>query len=96
VAEGEGEMTGMLSAMEYPHWLMVAGAVLVVVGFIGFAFHRNNAERISDNPEQTSPNDEANRARPNGNGLSRPIPSERLMAARASVSAAAGLKAKGK
>ena len=25
----------MLSAMQYPHWLMVAGAVLVVLGFIG-------------------------------------------------------------
>jgi hypothetical protein len=70
--------------MQYPHWLMVVGAVLVVIGFIGFAFHRNKAERISDNP------------RPNGNGLSRPTPSERLTAARASVSAAAGLKAKGK
>jgi preprotein translocase subunit Sss1 len=31
----------MFSAMEYPHWLMVAGAVLVVVGFIGFAFRQN-------------------------------------------------------
>jgi hypothetical protein len=31
----------MLSAMEYPHWLMVAGAVLVVLGFIGFAFRQN-------------------------------------------------------
>jgi hypothetical protein len=31
----------MLSAMEYPHWLMIAGAVLVVPGFIGFAFHKN-------------------------------------------------------
>jgi preprotein translocase subunit Sss1 len=31
----------MLSAMEYPHWLMVAGAVLVVLGFIGFAFSQN-------------------------------------------------------
>jgi hypothetical protein len=81
--------------MQYPHWLMVVGAVLVI-GFFGFAFHRNNAERISDNPEQTSPNDEANGARPNGNGLSRPTPSERLTAARASVSAAAGLKRKGK
>jgi preprotein translocase subunit Sss1 len=30
----------MLSAMEYPHWLMVAGAVLVVVGVIGFAFSK--------------------------------------------------------
>jgi hypothetical protein len=30
--------------MQYPHWLMVAGAVLVVVGFIGFALQKNNAE----------------------------------------------------
>jgi hypothetical protein len=82
--------------MQYPHWLMVVGAVLVVIGFIGFAFHRNNAARISDNPEQTSPNDEANRARPNGNGLSRPTPSERLTAARASVSAARRAEDEGK
>jgi hypothetical protein len=34
----------MLSAMEYPHWLMVAGAVLVVLGFIGVAFSRNGTE----------------------------------------------------
>ena len=27
--------------MEYPHWLMVAGAVLVVFGFIGFAFRQD-------------------------------------------------------
>jgi hypothetical protein len=83
--------------MQYPHWLMVVGAVLVVVGFIGFAFHQNKAERISDNPEQTSPNDdEANGARSNSDGLSTLTPSERLTAVRASVSAAAGLKAKGK
>ena len=30
-----------LSEMEYPHWMMVAGAVLVVLGFIGFAFRQN-------------------------------------------------------
>jgi hypothetical protein len=28
--------------MQYPHWLMVAGAVLVVLGFIGFAFSQNS------------------------------------------------------
>jgi hypothetical protein len=27
--------------MQYPHWLMVAGAAFVVLGFIGFAFRRN-------------------------------------------------------
>jgi len=26
--------------MEYPHWIMVAGAVLVLVGFIGIAIGR--------------------------------------------------------
>jgi hypothetical protein len=29
--------------MQYAHWLMVVGAVLVVVGFIGFALHKNDA-----------------------------------------------------
>jgi hypothetical protein len=33
----------MLSAMQYPHWLMIAGATLVVVGFIGFAFRQNRS-----------------------------------------------------
>jgi preprotein translocase subunit Sss1 len=31
----------MLSAMEYPDWMMVAGAVLLVLGFIGFVFSQN-------------------------------------------------------
>jgi len=31
----------MLSGMQYPHWLMVAGAVLVVLGFLGFVFSSN-------------------------------------------------------
>jgi hypothetical protein len=26
---------------EYPHWMMLAGAILVAAGFIGLAFHRN-------------------------------------------------------
>ena len=38
------------SAMEYPHWLMVAGAVLVVAGFIGLWISRNrNPEPAEDN-----------------------------------------------
>jgi hypothetical protein len=39
----------MLSEMQYPHWLMVAGAVLVVLGFIGYAFSRRNREPGEDN-----------------------------------------------
>jgi hypothetical protein len=32
--------------MQYPHWLMVAGAVLVVVGFIGLAFRKTTLSRL--------------------------------------------------
>ena len=36
-------MTDALSGMEYPHWLMVAGAILVVLGLVGLAFHQRPA-----------------------------------------------------
>jgi hypothetical protein len=39
--------------MEYPHWMMMAGAILVAAGFIGLAFHRN----------WNGPVNESNRAR---------------------------------
>jgi hypothetical protein len=32
--------------MQYAHWLMVAGAVLVMLGFIGFALHKNDAATV--------------------------------------------------
>ena len=38
--------------MQYAHWLMVAGAVLVVLGFIGFALHKNDAESAEDHLTQ--------------------------------------------
>ena len=38
----------MLSAMEYPHWMMMAGAILVAVGFIGLAFHRNRNGPVNE------------------------------------------------
>src|ERR1700736_3553951 len=46
--------------MEYPHWLMVAGAVLVVVGFIGLAFRTNYAEPVENNLKHAAPTDEPN------------------------------------
>jgi len=36
-------MTDALSGMEYPHWLMVAGAILVVLGLVGLAFRQRPA-----------------------------------------------------
>jgi hypothetical protein len=53
--------------MEYPHWLMVAGAVLVVFGFVGIEFLKSNAEPAEDNLEQevTPPEERAQlRSRP--------------------------------
>jgi hypothetical protein len=49
--------------MQYPHWMMVAGAVLVVVGFVGFAFRKNNAASDENDPDQTSPTEEPSSAR---------------------------------
>lgn len=40
----------MLAAMEYPHWMIVAGALFIVLGFIGFAFHRNRKPEPEDEP----------------------------------------------
>jgi hypothetical protein len=37
-------MLHLLSDWEYPHWMMMAGAILVALGFMGFAFHRNRNE----------------------------------------------------
>src|SRR6478609_4986724 len=53
--EGEGQMT-WLSEMEYPHWLMIAGAWLVVAGFIGLGFSRYmNRAPAEDNLHPAAP-----------------------------------------
>jgi hypothetical protein len=49
----------VFSEMEYPHWMMVAGAWLVVAGFIGLGFSRYmNRAPAEDNlhPAATPPN----------------------------------------
>jgi hypothetical protein len=38
--------------MEYPHWMMVAGAVLVVLGFIGLVFRQNRNRKPDDDPTE--------------------------------------------
>ena len=48
----------MLSAMEYPHWLMVAGAVLVVLGFIGFAFRQKRTVEPDHEPTENEGEEE--------------------------------------
>jgi hypothetical protein len=75
-------MLHLLVDWEYPHWMMMAGAILVALGFIGFAFHQNRNGLV---------NDELAQAR-------KSTPTERLRAMRESASASADgqRKAKGK
>ena len=47
-------MTNAFVLMEYPHWLIVAGTVLLVFGFIGRAF-RKGAEA---KPQETASGNE--------------------------------------
>jgi hypothetical protein len=55
--------------MQYPHWLMVVGGVLVVLGFIGFAFHKNNAQSGENNlGHEAAPPEEGAQTR---NGLTK-------------------------
>jgi hypothetical protein len=35
------KMLHFLLDWEYPHWMMMAGAILVALGFTGLAFQRN-------------------------------------------------------
>jgi hypothetical protein len=37
-------MTDVLSVFVYPHWLLVAGAILVVIGLVGIAFRQTKAD----------------------------------------------------
>jgi len=53
--EGEGEMM-WLSEMVYPHWMMVAGAWLVMAGFIGLWISRKwSLEPAEDNLHPAAP-----------------------------------------
>jgi hypothetical protein len=42
-------MANAFSSMEYPHWLMVTGAVLLVLGLVGLALRqRGNEAELDD------------------------------------------------
>ena len=75
------KMLHLLLDWEYPHWMMMAGAILVAAGFIGLAFHRN----------RNGPVNESSRARE-----STPTERPKAMRESASASAGEQRKAKGK
>jgi len=37
-------MTNAFLSMEYPHWLIVAGGLLLMLGFFGIAFRQRGVE----------------------------------------------------
>ena len=37
-------MTDALSSMEYPHWLIIAGAILLMLGLVGLALRPRSIE----------------------------------------------------
>jgi hypothetical protein len=74
-------MLHLLVDWEYPHWMMMAGAILVALGFMGFAFHQN----------RNGPVNEPSRARE-----STPTERLRAMRETASASVGGQRKAKGK
>jgi hypothetical protein len=44
--------------MEYPHWLIVAGAVLLMLGFVGLALRRRGVEaELNDTASDQEPSE---------------------------------------
>jgi len=40
----------ILYEMEYPHWLIIAGAVLVIAGLVGLVIRSKQFAKVQDNP----------------------------------------------
>ena len=53
-------MTDAFSAMQYPHWLLVVGAILVLLGLIGLAFRQGKGVEVNYEPTELAPT-QANR-----------------------------------
>jgi hypothetical protein len=55
-------MTTAFSWIEYLHWLIIVGAVLLTLGFVGFASRRPSVEAespdITNDPEPSEPEDD--------------------------------------
>ncbi|HVI78934.1 MAG TPA: hypothetical protein VM715_12390 [Candidatus Acidoferrum sp.] len=47
-------MTDALSSMEYPHWLIIAGAILLMLGLVGLALRARSVEDDMTNVQEPS------------------------------------------
>jgi hypothetical protein len=45
----------LLSSIELPHWLMIGGAILIAVGFLGLALVRNKEVATNSDSEPPAP-----------------------------------------
>jgi hypothetical protein len=43
-------MMDLVQSLGFPHWLMLAGALLVIAGCLGLAISRKKAAEIDDEP----------------------------------------------
>ena len=50
---GNGQNAPLAARLGIPHWMMMAGAILVALGVIGLAFNRNRNEGQSVSPLRT-------------------------------------------
>jgi hypothetical protein len=58
-------MLHLLFDWEYPHWMMIAGAIFVALGFSGLAFrqNRNSAVNESSRTRESTPTERLNAMR---------------------------------
>jgi hypothetical protein len=47
-----------MAQMGYPHWLILAGAVLLAIGFIGLALRRNRDGESNPEPTEMKANEQ--------------------------------------
>ena len=57
-------MTDAISALEYPHWLIVVGAILVMLGFFGIAFRQGKGVEVIDESTELAPTQANRKAKP--------------------------------
>ena len=74
-SESEAAKTGN-AQMGYPHWMMVAGAILLAIGLVGLVFPRNGGVESDQDAAQEPTEKKANwkRERDNPDADADPLP----------------------
>ena len=59
-------MTNVFASLEYPHWLIIAGTILLMMGLVGLALRQRSVEAdvgdLTNDPELQTPEFELNKA----------------------------------